>query len=38
MSIKALYSDRGGEYISIEFQSYLKFWEIKQKLTIHDIS
>jgi len=36
MYIKALYSDKGGKYISTEFQSYLKSWETKQKLTVHN--
>jgi transposase InsO family protein len=34
--IKALHSDRGGEYTANEFQSYLKSHRMKQKLTIHD--
>ena len=38
MHIKALHLDRGGEYTSTEFQSYLKSWEIKQKLTVYNTS
>jgi len=38
IGVKILHSDRGGEYTSTEFQSYLKSQETKQKLTIHDTS
>jgi hypothetical protein len=34
--IKALHSDRGGEYTANKFQSYLKSRGTKQKLTVHD--
>ena len=35
--IKVLHSDRGGKYMSMQFQSYLKSRGTKQKLTVHDI-
>jgi transposase InsO family protein len=34
--IKKLCSDRGGEYLSMEFDRYLKDQGIKHQLTVHD--
>ena len=34
--IKTLRSDRGGEYLSAEFDEYLKAQGIKRELTVHD--
>jgi len=36
VAVKALHSDRGGEYLGKEFIMYLKAAGTKQKLTVHD--